>query len=180
MVCPKCSDSNFYTFNTTYTLLTGLSLHNDKQRIFLTIVDRLGCSQPLQAFQELCSLVEFWCEDQGMAKKSQYHKIVYLLGPKGIEPWKSFTWKDSTDKEDPAKALERFKGSFHTPNTHWSYREMLITKSSRKTVEKLNIILTNILHQCSYLLAQMDNRKVETMFNDTKYFKSNAMWESYP
>ena len=31
--------------------------------------------------------------------KEPYHKIDYLLGPKGIGIWKAFSWEDNTDRK---------------------------------------------------------------------------------
>ena len=63
-------------------------------------------ADPLQAFQEFWALAEFWLEDQHVNKEDQYHKIVYLLAPKGIETCKSSTWEDPTNKEDLAKVWQ--------------------------------------------------------------------------
>ena len=35
----------------------------------------------LQTFQEFIALAKFWLKDQGINRRDQYHKIVYLLGP---------------------------------------------------------------------------------------------------
>ena len=55
-------------------------------------------ANPLQAFR---ALADFWHEDQGN-RRDQYYQIVYLLGPIGIEAWKSVTWDNPTDNENPA------------------------------------------------------------------------------
>ena len=82
-----------------------------------------NATNPLQAFQKFWSLAKSWLEDQAGIQRYQYHKIGYLLGPKGIEALKSFTWNDPTDKENPAKGFDKFENSFQKLNIQWSYRE---------------------------------------------------------
>ena len=48
-------------------------------------------TDPLPVFQEFQALSEYWLKDQGTSRRDQYRKIAYLLDPKGIEVWKSFT-----------------------------------------------------------------------------------------
>ena len=86
-----------------------------------------------------------------MITQDQYNKIVYLLGPKGIEAWK-FTMEDNKDKEHPSKVLNRFESNFQIPNIQWSYRREAysVKQQEDEAVEHLDIRLTNVLLKCSY------------------------------
>ena len=48
---------------------------------------------------------------------------MYLLGPKGIEIWKSFRLGNHGDWKDLAKVFNKFQAKSQTPYTHWSYHE---------------------------------------------------------
>ena len=71
----------------------------------------LVATNQLQAFQEFWSVAKSWLENQGVNKQDQYHKMVCLLGPKGIEILKVFHMARQY-KEDPAKVLDKFRSSF--------------------------------------------------------------------
>ena len=74
---------------------------------------------PLQAFQKLRTLAKLGIRNQSVSKQDQYCKAVYLLGPKGIEAWKSFTWEYNTKKKVQSKIFDKFEGSFQTSTMYW-------------------------------------------------------------
>ena len=71
----------------------------------------LDAADPQQTFQEFSAPVVFVLKNKGMTTQDQY----CLLGLKDIEAWKSFTWDDNTDKEDPAKVFDKFENIFLNP-----------------------------------------------------------------
>ena len=56
---------------------------------------------------------------------------MYLLGSNGNEAWTSFLWEDNTEKEEPAKVLNKFEGILQTQHNGVTEKRP-ITLSSKK------------------------------------------------
>ena len=128
-------------------------------------------AKPLQAFKKFWGISEFFLKDHDVTKWDQYHKIVYLICPKGIEAWKSFTWEDNADKEDPAKVFVNFDSSFQTTQNAMELKiRGLKPKAAGRLYRGITRHRTNKLLKCGYPQDQMDNRKVEIRSNARKHF----------
>ena len=74
-------------------------------------------------------------------------------------------------KDGPTKVLEKFEGSFQTPNIHGVITKKLTVfkQQDDETSEQFNILLTKDL-KLGYPRDYLDNRKVQVLSNATKYF----------
>ena len=91
----------FSTNTRQFCIATKHHYTHGNKRISTTTDYDWEASDPLHAFQEFRALAEFWLKDHSVPRKDQNCKIVYLLGPKDIKTWKSFSQEDSTQKTQP-------------------------------------------------------------------------------
>ena len=161
-----------YNFNTIFTLLQDHP-HTMVDGSLPPLSRILGHCQPHTNISRIQRCSSSFAQRPRCKRRDQYCKIVYLLDPKGIEVWKSFTWDDPVDKENPAKVFNKFHSSFQTPNMQQIYRKEAqnLKQWGDETGEQLDIRLINILLECGYQEDQMDTRKVDVMFNTIKQFK---------
>ena len=89
----------------------------------------------------------FGSKDQNVPDANQYIRIIYFLGHKCREIWKSIYWDDNTDCRDPSEVCDKSQASFMSKNQEEAFD---LKYDDEEMIQLLEIHLINVLLKCSY------------------------------